>query len=306
MDEQITYNGEDISGSVKSIQAVHDMYAGNRQADTLALVFEDEEAKWSGWGAAPGDTVTYRNGGTSTGRMYVSGVENAGGYTTLRASSIPQKARQRRTKSWESVWLAQIGAETASRFGFSFLLSGMADQNYKYIAQDNETDIGFLGRIARMEGGCLVAYDGRIVFYGEQELETAEPAVKIDASDGSFEIYDQSGDLYGGAKVYAGACKGSYTADPSNGRILIPEGLHPTTDAEAYRWAKGLLRSANKGARSCRLQRDIMRELSAGITVSLAGAEPPEWNGTMFLYHVRHEYDRERTTFFLRFPLEGY
>ena len=305
MSEQIIYNNVDISGSVETEEAVHDMYAGCEQADTLTLTFEDEGADWDAWGAVPGDTVVYKNGGTSTGTMYVHSVYPENGFFTVRAASIPQNAKLCHTKSWESVHLLQVGSEVAGRFGFSFRIEGMENFYYDYIAQENEPDIAFLNRIAKLEGGILIVYNNEVILYGEEALEKRETDLEVTTGDGTFSGCDRSGDIFGKAKLSAGSCYGVFTADPSNSRTLDIKG-RATSDAEAKRWARGLLRQANKNGRTCRLQKDIMREFSAGITVDLDNQAAPKWSGKMFLYHVRHEYKKERTTLFMRPPLEGY
>lgn len=305
MKEQIIYNNVDISDIVITEEAVHDMYIGCEQADTLTLTFEDEGADWDAWGAAPGDTVTYKNGGTSTGTMYVHSVYPENGFFTVRATSIPQKAKLCHTKSWESVYLMQLGTEIAARFGFSFRAEGIENIYYSYIAQENETDIGFLSRIACLEGGALITYNDAIVLYGEAELEQRADDLEVTAEDGVFSASDRSGNLFGSAKLSAGSCYGIFTADPENSRRLDVKGT-ATTNAEAKRWAQGLLRQANKGCKTCRLQKDILPEISAGVVVDLVNQVVPGWSGKMFAYHVRHEYKKEKTTIFMRPPLEGY
>lgn len=309
MAESIIFNGQEISNEVEAMAATHEMYAGGRQADTITLTFSDDDGLWDKWKPATGDTLIYSNGGTSTGKMFIYDPEPSNGIYILRATALPQDAKLAHSKSWEQVYLSQFGTEVAARSGLTFELYGLENIYYNYMRQDAEPDIAFLRRIAELEGGGITVYDGRLIMFKESYLESQEPTIQLSTIGATFEPHDYTGNLYGAAEVRSGIYRGKFSADEENKRILQPDPrqrIMCTSNAEATRYAAGLLRMANKGTREARMQSTLMAELSAGICISLDNPAIPSWGGSFFVHHLRHEYHKETTTLFMRRPLEGY
>ena len=307
MTEIITYNNTDISAEVDVLAATHETYVGGRQADTLELVFDDDRGLWSKWKPAVGDTIAYQNGGAGSGTMFVYEPEITNGLCTIRATSLPKNAKIKRTKSWEQVYLRQFGAEIAERSGLTFELQGLENFYYEYMQQVAESDVAFLRRIAEMEGGGIVIYDKRLIMFKDSELEGRDAGVQLSTLGGLFESKDKSGELYGAAELRSGSYFGRFTADPDNKMIYTPDELiRCTSNAEAYRFAAGILRTQNKDKMTAKLTTDLMPEVTAGVMAELENTIASGWSGLFFLYRVRHEYHNERTVLYMRRPLEGY
>lgn len=307
MAEIITYNNTDISAEVDVLAATHETYAGGRQADTLELVFDDDQGLWSKWKPAVGDSITYQNGGAGSGTMFVYEPEISNGLCTIRATSLPAAAKTKRSKSWEQVYLRQFGTEIAERSGLTFELCGLNNLYYDYMQQANEGDAAFLRRIAELEGGGIVVFDKRLIMFKDSELESQEAGVQLSALGGIFEHKDLSGGLYGAAEIRSGSYFGRFTADPDNKTIYIPDKkILCTSNAEAYRFAAGMLRMANKDKLTAKLTTNLTPAVTAGMTAELEDTNAPGWDGLVFLYRVRHEYHNARTVLYMRRPLEGY
>jgi len=105
-----------------------------------------------------------------------------------------------------------------------------------------------------------------------------------------------------------GGLPGPFAA-PSGGdkvlRRILP--FRMTDQSEADRFAKGLLRDANKNATVGTLWTgSLLRDYAAGSVVTLATEGVKSWDGTAFISRIRHDYVKTRSKLYLRKPLEGY
>ena len=88
-------------------------------------------------------------------------------------------------------------------------------------------------------------------------------------------------------------------------RRILP--FRMTDQSEADRFAKGLLRDANKNATVGTLWTgSLLRDYAAGSVVTLATEGVKSWDGTAFISRIRHDYVKTRSKLYLRKPLEGY
>ncbi|NCB64464.1 MAG: hypothetical protein EOM52_12905, partial [Clostridia bacterium] len=97
----LTYNGVDIYPDISLQYCVHETHA-ERQADSLTLRFNDPKGVWSKWAPAPGDVVTFEDGSSRTGAMYIHHLSPENGLFTIRALSLPLSSKIKRSKSWEA------------------------------------------------------------------------------------------------------------------------------------------------------------------------------------------------------------
>lgn len=303
MEEKITYNNTDISEEVSANAVTYDMNCGSDTSDTLSISFDYDSDRWDKWNTKIDDVVEYQNGDISTGKMFVAekGISNEQFY--LFCTSIPSRSKYAHTKSWENVYLEQVFNEVCKRFGFKFVRK-CENQYYKYLAQENESDISFLAKMAKLEGCCMIARDETIYLYQEKELEKAESTIELETEDGDFDVSDQK-TLYGQCQVFSGKYKGLFVGEKEKSQFTRT--VKSNSDAECYRFAKNLLRNRNKNlVSSCRLKTDIEKSMTAGITANLKSSTQSWNNQTVFVYRVRHEYHSDTTKVFMRKRLEGY
>lgn len=307
MAEHLIYQGTDIIDSVEVGIASYDTIADCTQADTLRLTFSTKDDGWANWRPAIGDRTEYRRDGASTGLLYVYDFDVQKTYTTLYLSSMPPtvSAPAKQSKKWEKVYLSQIGGDIAGKHGMKFELMQMEDIFYDAKQIDKgQSDAAFLGELAKQESAALIFYDGQIIMVSEAELEQQEPVYELDMEGTTYDCIDKSDSAYGRATVKSGAIVGMFAA--GKGSELSVSGLRVSSEAEAARAAKGNLRNANKNLAILSVMMKIVPKLTAGITMTLEGDKPSGWDGTLFAYRIRHEWHNDKTTVFLRKPLEGY
>lgn len=306
---KLIINGVDIFDKVSVRYCVHDMRAADR-ADALTVRFNDPKGFWSTWNPAPGSTIAFEgDAGARTGKMFVHSTRPENGVYVVRAYSVPTKGSEKASRSWTGVHFLQLANEIAKRLGLEYKNYGCTDQLYRYIAQENETDLAFFSRLCSLEGYQLIVFDGKLITYDEHYIEQQTPAASIEIGpDGVFAYEDRSGDAYGTAVVSNGSFSGSFTAPGGNTkRILRPaDPIKVTSNAEATRFARGILRAANKGLAGGSFRRELMPGYAAASLIRLSTTKANGWNGTIFLTRVQHDYIRNTSTVFFRKPLEGY
>lgn len=304
---KILYEGVDIYPEVSVHRCFHDMYA-EKQSDELLLKFNDTRQLWDTWNPQKGDTIAVEDGAAKTGKMFVESVVPETGIITLRAYSMPQSVKDKRSKSWESVKFLQLAQEIAGRHGLTLETYGITDQTYEYVEQNNLPDFAFLQTRCTLEGAAFLVYDGKLVIYDEAYMEGQTPIDTITITPASdFEYRDEGVSAYGSAEVVNGGLTGSYAA-PSGDKLLrkvIP--IPMSNQAEADRFAKGILRDANKNATIGTLWTgSLLRNYAAGSVVNLATEGVKSWDGPAFISRIRHDYVKTRSKLYLRKPLEGY
>ena len=304
---QLYYNGVDITNSVSVKRCYHDMYAGG-YADSLNIQVDDKEHLWDVWAPAAGDEIQVDYDQATTGIMFLASVKVNNGYYSIEAHSAPPSGFVKQSKAWQQVRLLQIGAEIAERNGLSFSSYGVTDQLYPYISQDNVSDFFFLAQRARLESCAFQVFNKHLVLYSEPYIESVAPAESIALTDnGVFEYRPRQADLYGSCEVLSGQYSGIFTADNGSSRIYRPDifgGV--SSNAEAERFAKGLLRSVNKGCIGGFIRIPIQAGYAAGSMISLSNPRATSMDGPIFLDHVRHDYVTGYSKVFFHKPLEGY
>lgn len=304
---QIFYKGVDVTDNVSINQCYHDMYAEGR-CDSLVIRFNDTANLWDAWSPQIDDEIDVVYGSVRTGKMFVSSIEPTNGLYAMTALSAPSSAYCRRYKAWQKVKLSQIAEEVASRHGLTFVNQGVDDYVYSYILQANESDFAFLHKRCILEGCAFLAYNGKLVLYKQSEMEKQAPLETVTLSlDGDFRYCDNSRITYGSCLVERGDYSGEFVADVSNPCILLPQiALEVGSNDEAARFARGLLREANKGAYTGFIRGNILPQYAAGSMVQLENEREPSWNGAVYLTHVRNDYAEGTAKLFFRRPLEGY
>ena len=305
----IEYNGVDITDSVSINRCIHDMFAGD-QTDTIRLKLNDVSSLWDSWAPSAGDEIRVDYGSISTGTMFLTSATPKNGTYDLTAWAAPKSGFDPQRKAWQAVRLLQVGAEIAARNGLSFSSYGVEDRLYSYILQDGVGDFRFLNRLARREGCAVLIYNKMLVMYSEAYMEALEPQETLNiAIDGDYEYNDRRADLFGSCVVESGQYTGEYTVDNGSGRVYRPtpeEMGSVSSDGEAKRFARNLLRYKNKQCLSGFVRAPVLPGYAAASTVALSNARAPSWDGTVFLNHIRNDYGRGESKIFFRKVLEGY
>lgn len=305
---KVIYEGVDIYPEISVNRCFHDMY-GEKQSDELLLRLNDTRQLWDIWNPKKGDTIAVEDGAAKTGKMFVESVIPESGLITLRAYSMPQSVKDKRSKSWEKVRFLQLAREIADRHGLTLETYGITDQIYDYVEQNNLPDFAFFQNRCVLESAAFLVYDGKLVVYDEAYMESQAPTDTITITPASeFEYRDQGSDAYGSAEIVNGGLTGTFSA-PAGGDKTFHKivSIRMSSQSEANRFAKGILRDTNKNAAAGTLwSGELLRNYAAGSVVNLTTESVPSWNGPAFISRIRHDYVKTRSKLYLRKPLEGY
>ena len=305
---KLYYNGTDIYNDVSVNYCVHEMYA-EKQADTLVIRFNDTKGVWSKWNPADGDVIRFKEGASDTGNMFIHSMKPENGLFTIRAMSMPKSGATKKSKSWEGVRFLQLANEIAKEHGLTFQNYGCKDQVYPYLKQQNETDFALFSRLCTLEGCQMLIYNGKLLAYNEQYIEGQTPAGTLEVDEnGVFSYQDNRAACYGSCEVSSGSYSGKFKApNTKSTTVLRPDTAIPvTSNAEAARFAKGLLRNANKYGHTGQFSKSLLTGYAAASLLRLKTKKASAWDGTVFVYKVRHDFVGNKSTLYFREPLEGY
>lgn len=303
---KVIYEGVDIYPDVSVSRCWHDMHAWGA-LDELVISFGDTRNLWDGWSPADGDAIEVEDGAARTGKMYVRDVSPSSSAMDIRAYPVPQSMREAKCRSWESIRLMQIIGQVAQDAGMSYECYGIENHLYDYVEQRNASDLSFLSRRLTYEGASLIVFDGKLIAYSAawaEEQGSTDTLVVYPGID--YEIADDSTRAYGSCTVTDGAVSGEYRC--GEGRALkrvISERM--SNEAEAERFARGLLREANREIAQMTIRTDTMlRAYAPGSVVDVAAESAPSWNGKAFVSRLRHDYFDTKSKIWLTKPLGGY
>lgn len=307
----IIYNNVDISPTTQpSSMRVTDNAGG--KPDSLTISFPDTDGLWSKWKPAKNDTLQVIESGFDTGLMYIDQIAQSAGSFGLKALSIPQPSKTARSQGWENVRLLEIVAEIAARYGFQYKTYDITNLLYERVDQQEEADFTFLASRCLLEGYALKISNRNLVIYNEaiQEVKTPDPKLAIiRESDiiGGFEFSDLSTDIYEKCIVRSqtnnGYISGEYIASGVNGPTL-KRNEYATNQAEANRWAKGILRSYNKHMITGSMSINLNTNFAAGTNVNIENVGL--FDGKYFIHRIVHDLISNKSILTLRKPLEGY
>lgn len=304
-DMEIIYQGKDIYPDISVKACEHEMHAES-QADSLVLRFNDTSHQWDSWSVEQESTIEVIEGAARTGKMYIYDVKPENGVYTLKAFSIPPTSKNRTSKSWEMVYFRQLCKEIADRHGLDYEEHGVTDRLYLYVVQNNEPDFVFLDKRCKLEGCSFLVFDGKLVVYGEREIEATSPQMLLQLNtDAKFTYSDNTAKSYKAAEIVNGTRTGTYSAATQSGsRVLHKNITTPMySDGEADRFAQNLLRLENKNQQTGTIDWDIQRDLAPGSMLQLKTFGVKSWDGYAFVYRIRHDYMAEKSKIFVRKPL---
>lgn len=303
----VIYNGVDITKSVSVKRCIHEMYAGGR-SDTLHARFFDVNNRWDAWSPQRGDMIRIDYKDISTGTMYVTDAIRQNGIFDIWAQAAPPSGYDPQDKAWQKVRLLQIADEIAKRHGLTLKTYGVTDQLYSYVLQYQQGDFSFLHQRAKLEGCAVLIYDGSLILYNESYMESIAPTETLNVGIGAdYEYADRSMELYGSCYVSSGQFSGQFSAVNGSERMYRPDNIgNVGSNVEAARFARNLLRVANKSCFVGNVYTQIFAGYAPASTINLSNSRAPSWDGAIFIERIRNDYGKNRSKIFFRKPLEGY
>jgi len=307
----IIYNGIDITNSVEPLK-INLIDNSACMPDSIECVFSDTDWQWSEWKPVKNDTLEVKQGGYSTGLMFVDELGQSAGKFQLKALSIPQPSKTARSQSWENVRLLEFINEIAGRYGFKVQTYGIENYLYQRVDQIEQADFSFLAYRCMLEGYALKINNKSIVIYNEH----AEEQKPVDSKNSiiyqsdifqNLKFKNKSTDIFQKCLIKSNNSnafiKGEFEDKNIYGPTLINQ-IFCSDQAEANRFAKGYLRRANKEMITGAFPIKLNTNYAAGTNVEVE--KVGMFDGKYFIDKLLHDFINDRTNLCLRRPLEGY
>lgn len=304
---KVIYEGVDIYPDISVNRCYHTMFA-EKNSDELLLRLNDTRQLWQRWNPKKGDKVAVEDGNAKSGTMFVDSVTPSSGFLTLRAYSMPPTVKDKRSKSWEQVKFLQLVNEIAETHGLTVVPYGVTDQTYNFVTQNNEPDFDFLYKRCILEGVAFLVFDEQIILYSQSAQEGMQAGTELKITNAyDFEYKDNGDKSYGSCEVKNGSTVGTFSSDAGKKALKTVLPLAMSSEEEANRFAKNLLRDANKNMTTATIYTEYMaRDIAPGSNVTLNTEGASGWDGKAFVTQVRHDYVKTKSKIWLRKPLEGY
>ena len=300
---RLFYEGAEITASVGISSAVIIDGAGG-QLDSVEVAFADPRGDWSAWAPQPDQVIRLTEEGFDSGDCFIDQIEQSRGLYVLRGLSVPSGAKEPRSRSWERPTLLQLAGDAAAGLGFTLTVYDVPNPTYDWVDQDGETDLAFLARRCALEGVAVKVNSRRLILYDEAAFE-ARPAVREIRPADLFEpplFRSARQGTYAGCVVSFHDISGSWTIPGRQGETLARR-IYTQSPGEAQRFAKGLLRQANR-------MQDVMLAtirldpaLAGGAMVTAAGFGTAD--GDYMIDEAEHRLSDKLTALRLRRRPEG-
>lgn len=302
-------NGIDITSDVdvQIINAIFTQYA-NSLNDTLQLSVADTEGLWSSWINDKINTIQIIQDEFDTGTLYPHKIVFENNKFNIIARSMPPSRISKRSKKWKEVTFDEIGSEVASNLNLRYSSFGIDGSIfYELIKQKAQSDLSFFSFLCMLEGYGMLIFNEQLVVYDIKKMES-ESLDNVSLSEaGVYRFTMNETCKFGSCTVsYSkddGEDESGYTGTFSNGDgygDLVVEDLEVTSDAQALRWAKGLLREANKNYLSGYYSKPFHSTHSPGTAITLKAEKSVQIDGPFFIEKIEYDFKNNKTVTHIR------
>lgn len=280
------------------------------RADTVKLSFNDD---WPVFASprrgAVIDVMIQYGLGVFTGSYVIDSVEYACFPHTIsvsgHSSDLRSEMKTNKTRHWDDKSVKDIVKAIAGDHGLDTRIAdAVSDHVYKWIGQQDETDLSFLGRLARRHGALFTIKNGVLLWLERGTGKTASgasiPAAVIPALgllQGSFRMSETDVDRFKTVKAYwqdkAGAKRQEVVvdADPkATGEHVLKDPY--SSKAEAQKAAKAAVREMLRGLVRMNCAVEARPSLMAGQPVVFAGVRAGVDGKEFILESVQHSFSK--------------
>lgn len=302
---RIVADGTDITERIRDrLVSLRITDQAGQQSDSLEITVDDrdrrmEVPRYGGWLRV---WLGYSAGGQKPaymGAYAVDDVDLSMGPRSMviratAAQTAPDLVKESRTQSWDRTTLGQIAQTIGSRNGLQVVVKGgLGSLQVQHEDQTNETDQGFLTRLAERYGAVIKPADGKLVVVPRGQPGTAGGVtIRLEEVTSCRATLKGRG-AYGGVKARwidrTTNTEKVVTAGDSSGRLPVFEErqLHKT-QAEATKAAAARLQSFRSGEVRVSLQMQGRPDVNAEGSITLQGFRP-EVDGTWQAKSITHE-----------------
>ncbi|AUR06981.1 phage late control D family protein [Phaeobacter inhibens] len=323
----VTVDGVPVSGAFFNslVKLVITDREGIR-SDTLEMVFNDAPPHFQSprRGAVVNVSISYR-AEVFSGSYVVDRVEYAclPYEITVKGHSADLRAgmKTNKTKHWDNVSVKSIVQEKAADHGLEAKISdAVSGHVYDWFGQQDETDLHFLERLARLHGALFTIKNGTLLWLERGKGVTADgtvippvPVLRPSVIKGTLKVSETDVDRYAKVKCYWQDRKGAkrqevvVDADPeASGEHTLRTPFGSKAEAEAA--AKAAAREMIRGLIETSCSIEGRPGLNAGQIAFYAGVRPLVDEREFILDLVTHTFTKSgglRTAFTGKLKAQG-
>lgn len=261
-----------------------------QRCDSLEIEFENA-ATWYRWGPEEDDEIIVRLDGYDTGIMYLNTILPEEGKYRMLATSLPCAARKKEYRSFRQKTIEDIMRTCGAITGMSIRTFGIdAKTVVPYAQQENESAASFLERLLRYEGAYLKCVNGNYMAIG-LEYAQQRPAIqniRIEPNQQGA-VYRKSGAKLKSLTIktpYANATAEDFIVESHHAGITLCD-LPATSDIQAGRWARNLLRYNNMQCESLSIETTFNPGMTAMTRIDVTG--DGDMSGEWLIVDVQHD-----------------
>ena len=293
---ELSWNGIDITDSVNITGCVHRESASGK-SDCLELTL-DHASRWYGYAPEEDDEIILTHGDYSTGKLYLNAVIPVGDQYRILATSVKRAAARRAWASYADTTLKDIFDKCGAECGMEGRLYGVDGRlPYPFALRRNEGAAAFLNRIGEWEGLCVKARNGAFLGVSvalAQERE-AEAGLEISAKQEGVTWRRRDNMKYTGLTVQTPFAKATARdADAKGNNAPIITCLPAMDNAQAGRWARGLLLMHNRKTETLTIDKGLDTSLVPLAKVEVSGGTA--MSGDWLVDDAEHDIFNGRTT----------
>ena len=287
------YEDVDITEDVDILECIHrDVSCGARDCLNLKV---DHAEKWLMWGPQKNDTLRIVRAGYDTKVLYLNTVvPEDGAYRILAtgAKAVPFTARW---QSFEDMTYASIMAMCASECGMGAKQYGVTNATFEYLLRENASAPVFMETLANREGAVLKSLGGDFVSIGIDYAQALTPVneVELERDQVSSKYIDRRDQSWSRVEINTPFGRGIAMDSGVSGQKEVVTDLSVDNDAQAKRWARGLLLMHNRQSEILELSMDFNPDYTAMMRVDVNSST--DANGQWLIHEVEHDLLNGRT-----------
>jgi len=277
---ELYWAGTNITRHVNIRGCVHrDVSHG--KCDCLELTL-DHAATWYRWGPEEDDEIQVIQDGYDTGKLYLNTVIPEEDRYRVLATSTKRAAARRAWGSYRNVTLEQLVNLCAAECQMEGKLYGVDGKiRYPFLMRENEGGAAFLERIGHWEGIAFKTLNGAFRGIGIEYAQGRSPEMNItiraDQRGVTYRRRDNTKYTHITVQTPWACATARDTAAKGNNPKTVAC-LPAMDNAQAGRWARGLLLTHNREAEEIRLETTLNTRLSAMARVDVNGGTDMDGN----------------------------
>ena len=271
-DLRLFYNGKDITGSVDILECVvRDV--SRRESDCMNLLV-DHADKWFQWGVQKNDTLRVTRSGYDTKNLYLNTIVPEEGAFRIYATGSKCTPFPAKWESYEKKTLGAIMAACAGEGNMGSQQNGISGGIlYEYLLRENLSAPVFLEQLINREGAVMKSLNGKFCAIGigyAQGLKCMH-TVQVGSKLAEAQYVDRRDQSWSSVTIDTPFGKGTAIDRKSSGKSRVITDIAVDNDAQAKRWAKGILLCHNREGEILTVEMDFNPGYTAMVRVDVDG-----------------------------------